>query len=71
MIAPPYIPTPDAGAVLSDGSKSMAEEGMSNTHEMIKSVYPHKINKRKTLLTMIFSKFQLLPLVTAQSVIIQ
>ena len=40
MIAPPYIPTPDAGAVLSDGSKSMAEEGMGNTNEMIKSVSP-------------------------------
>jgi len=29
MIAPPYIPTPDAGAVLSDGSKSMAEEAFA------------------------------------------
>ena len=40
MLAPPYIPTPAAGAVLSDGSKSMAEEGIGNIHEMIKSVSP-------------------------------
>jgi len=29
MIAPPYIPTPDAGQVLSDGTKSMAEEAFA------------------------------------------
>ena len=40
MIAPPYIPTPAAGAVLSDGSVSSAEEGMGNMHEIIQLLSP-------------------------------
>ena len=40
MIAPPYIPTPAAGAVLSDGSVSMAEQGMGKIDEIIQLVSP-------------------------------
>ena len=49
MIAPPYIPTPDAGDVLSDGSKSMAEQGMGNIHEIIKLVSPQYYKSRKDI----------------------